>query len=45
MHHIGLPGMVAYLVILLELGGGFLVLLVHGGGKFSLGHKLKLRWS
>ena len=94
MHHIGLPGMVAYLVILLELGGGvalllgaytrvaalllagfclltallvhwqpadpgqmlhfmknccmaggFLVLLVHGAGKFSLGHKLKLRWS
>jgi putative oxidoreductase len=94
MHHIGLPGTVAYLVILLELGsgvalllgaytrvaalllagfclltalvvhlqpadpgqmlhfmknccmaGGFLVLLVQGGGEFSLGRKLALRWS
>ena len=94
MQHLGLPGGVAYLVILLELGGGvalllgaytrlaalllagfclltallvhwqpadpgqmlhfmknccmaggFLVLLVQGGGKFSLGSKLKLKWS
>ena len=94
MEHIGLPGVVAYLVILLELGGGaalvlgaytriaavllagfclltaflvhfhpndpgqmlhfmknacmaggFLVLFVQGGGRLSLGHKLKLRWS
>ena len=94
MAHIGLPGVVAYLVILLELGGGaalvlgaytriaalslagfcvltaflvhfhpddpgqmlhfmkntcmaggFLVLSVQGGGRFSLGHKLQLKWS
>ncbi|HEV2109983.1 MAG TPA: DoxX family protein [Gammaproteobacteria bacterium] len=94
MQHIGLPGMLAYAVILLELGGGialvlgaytraaafllagfclltaflvhfqpgdpgqmlhflknscmaggFLALSVQGGGRLSLGHKLKLRWS
>ena len=94
MQHLGLPGAVAYLVILLELGGGlaillgaytriaafllagfclltavlvhyhpsdpgnmlhfmknlcmaggFLVLMAHGGGRFSLGQQMKLRWS
>lgn len=94
MEHLGLPGMVAYLVILFELvggaalllgvatrpaalllagyclltallvhfqpsdpaqmlhfmknacmAGGFLVLFVHGGGRLSLGARLKLPWS
>ena len=94
MHALGLPGFVAYLVVLLEVGGGlllvlgaytrvvalllagfcmltaflvhfhpsdpgnmlhfmknscmaggFLALFVAGGGKLSLGDKLKLRWS
>jgi putative oxidoreductase len=94
MHHLGLPGFFAYLVILLEIGGGlaillgaytriaafllagfclltallvhfhtddpgnmlhfmknlsmaggFLVLALHGAGRYSLGHQFRLRWS
>ena len=39
------PGNMLHFMKNLSMAGGFLVLAVHGGGRFSLGHQLRLRWS
>ena len=39
------PGNMLHFMKNLSMAGGFLVLAVHGAGRFSLGHQFRLRWS
>ena len=39
------PGNMLHFMKNLSMAGGFLVLAVHGAGRMSLGHQLRLRWS
>jgi putative oxidoreductase len=43
--HPGDPGQMLHFYKNTCMAGGFLVLFAHGGGRFSLGDKLKLKWS